>query len=111
MTDFAITREDTPTGGRYVVRMSDKPEAEMTFTLDGPTHADGSRVMVVRHTLAPREMTEMSEMSGMGVGKALVENMVKDVRARGVKIMPLCSFTRAMLEKRPDGQDVLDDPF
>ena len=105
MTDFAITREDTPTGGRYVVRMRDKPEAEMTFTLDGPTHADGSRVMVVRHTLVPREM------SGLGVGKALVENMVKDVRARGVKIMPLCSFTRAMLEKHPDWQDVLDDPF
>ena len=105
MTDLAITREDTPTGGRYVVRLPDKPEAEMTFTLDGPAHSDGSRVMVVRHTFVP------SEMGGMGVGKALVENMVKDVRARGVKIMPLCSFTRAMLQRREEWQDVLDDPL
>ena len=105
MTDFAITREDTSTGGRYVLRLPGKPEAEMTFTLDGPTHPDGSRVMVVRHTLVP------SEMGGMGVGKALVENMVKDVRARGVKIMPLCSFTRAMLQRREEWQDVLDDPL
>jgi hypothetical protein len=105
MTAIDVVREDTPEGGRYVVRMPGKPEAEMTFTMDGPVHADGSHVMVIRHTLVP------SEMGGMGVGKALVEHMVMDVRARAVKIMPLCSFTRATLEKHPEWQDVLDDPF
>jgi predicted GNAT family acetyltransferase len=105
MSRFDVIREDRPEGGRYVVRIPGKPEAEMTFTMDGPVAPDGSRVMVIRHTLVP------SELGGMGVGKALVEHMIGDVRTRGVKIMPLCSFTRGTLEKHPEWQDVLDDPF
>jgi predicted GNAT family acetyltransferase len=61
--------------------------------------------MVVRHTLVP------SEMGGMGVGKALVEHMVMDVRTRGLKIVPLCPFTKAMLQRHKEWQDILKDPF
>ena len=50
-------------------------------------------------------------MGGLGVGRALVEIMVKDVCARGLKIVPLCSFTRAMLEKHAECLDVLDAPL
>ena len=105
MPDFSVTREDTPEGGRYVVRLPGKPEAEMTYTMDGPVRADGSHVMVVRHTRVP------SELGGMGVGKALVAHMVQDLRARGLKVLPLCSFTRGALEKHPEWQDVMDKPL
>ena len=51
------------------------------------------------------------ELGGMGVGKALVEHMVMDVRERGLKIVPLCPFTKAMLQRHKEWQDILRDPF
>ncbi|HVY88487.1 MAG TPA: GNAT family N-acetyltransferase [Hyphomonadaceae bacterium] len=97
--DLTITLEQAAKGGRYVSRMADKPDAEMTYTNAG----DG--VISIDHTLVPKEM------GGMGVGKALVEFMVMDVRKRGLKIIPRCPFTRATLEKHKEWQDILRDPF
>ena len=34
-TTISITREDKPTGGRYVARIAGFPEAEMTFSKAG----------------------------------------------------------------------------
>jgi uncharacterized protein len=94
-----ITREDRPAGGRYVARIEGKPEAEMTFS------RAGEKILIIDHTAVPQEL------GGMGVGKALVEHMVMDVRARGLRIVPLCPFTRATLEKHKEWQDILKDPF
>jgi len=96
---ISITREDGPTGGRYVARIEGKPEAEMTFS------RAGEKILIIDHTGVPEAL------GGMGVGKALVEHMVMDVRARGLKIIPLCPFTRATLEKHKEWQDILKDPF
>lgn len=94
-----ITREDTPTGGRYVARIAGKPDAEMTFSKAGKS------ILIIDHTGVPMVL------GGMGVGKALVEHMVMDVRARGLKIIPLCPFTKATLQKHKEWQDILKDPF
>lgn len=94
-----ITREDTPSGGRYVARVPGKPEAEMTFSKAGET------ILIIDHTGVP------DALGGLGVGKALVEHMVHDVRARGLKVIPLCPFTKATLQKHPEWQDILKDPF
>ena len=96
---IVITREDRPTGGRYVARIEGKPEAEMTFSKAGES------IQIIDHTGVP------DELGGMGVGKALVEYMVHDVRARGLKIIPLCPFTNATLRKHPEWQDILKTPF
>jgi uncharacterized protein len=95
----SITREDRPTGGRYVARIEGKPDAEMTFS------KAGEKILIIDHTGVPEAL------GGLGVGKALVEHMVMDVRARGLKIVPLCPFTRATLEKHKEWQDILKDPF
>lgn len=97
--EIAITREDRPTGGRYVARVPGKPEAEMTFS------KAGEKIVIIDHTGVPEAL------GGMGVGKALVEYMVHDVRARGLKVVPLCPFTKATLQKHPEWQDILKDPF
>ncbi len=94
-----ITREDTPTGGRYVARIAGRREAEMTFS------KAGEKILIIDHTGVP------DELGGMGVGKALVEYMVHDVRTRGLKVIPLCPFTSATLRKHPEWQDILKDPF
>ena len=97
---ITITREDTPTGGRYVARIPGKPDAEMTFS------KAGAHIQIIDHTGVPEEL------AGLGVGKALVENMVMDIRSRpGMKIIPLCPFTNATLRKHPEWQDILQTPF
>lgn len=96
---IAITREDTPSGGRYVAHVEGKPDAEMTFSKAGQS------ILIIDHTGVPKEL------SGLGVGKALVEHMVMDVRQRGLKIIPLCPFTKAMLQRHKEWQDILKDPF
>jgi predicted GNAT family acetyltransferase len=98
-TEVAITREDKGSGGRYVARIPGKPDAEMTFS------KAGEKILIIDHTGVPEEL------GGMGVGKALVEYMVHDVRARGLKVIPLCQFTNATLRKHPEWHDILKDPF
>lgn len=94
MTDFEILREDTETGGRYVVHL-DGYEAEMTFSKAGTTR------IIIDHTGVPREL------GGRGVGLALVERAVVDARAAGIKIIPLCPYAKAQIGKHPEWQDVL----
>jgi len=98
-TEVSITREDSKTGGRYVARIPGKPDAEMTFS------KAGEKIQIIDHTGVP------DALAGLGVGKALVEYMVMDVRGRGLKIIPLCPFTAATLKKHPEWQDILQNPF
>ena len=94
MTDIKITREDGPTGGRYVAIVNGY-EAEMTYSRAGSTR------IIIDHTGVPREL------GSMGVGKALVLRAVEDARKDGIKIIPLCPFAKAQIEKNEDWQDVL----
>jgi len=94
MAEFDIRKEDGPTGGRYVVVVNGH-EAEMTYSKAGETR------IIIDHTGVPKEL------GGLGVGVALVKNAVEDARAMGKKIIPLCPFTKAQIDKHPEWQDVL----
>lgn len=94
MSDLEIKREDSPTGGRYVVVVNGD-EAEMTYS-----RAGASRI-IIDHTGVP------DSMRGMGVGKKLVAAAVRDARAEGFKIIPLCPFAKATLEKHSEWHDVV----
>ncbi len=90
-----ITLEDNGSKGRYVARIAGFPEAEMTFSRVSPSR------IIVDHTGVP------DELRGKGVGQALVKNLVEDARARGFKVIPLCPFTKAQLERHPEWQDIV----
>lgn len=94
MSVSTITREDGPKGGRYVTIINGD-EAEMTYSRAGATR------IIIDHTGVP------DSMRGLGVGKRLVEAAVQDARAEGVKIIPLCPFAKATLEKHPEWQDAV----
>ena len=94
MADFDIRKEDGPTGGRYVVVVNGH-EAEMTYSKAGTSR------IIIDHTGVPKEL------AGLGVGIALVKNAVEEARAAGIKIIPLCPFTRAQIDKHPEWQDIL----
>jgi predicted GNAT family acetyltransferase len=94
----AITREERGSGGRYIAHVEAKPEAEMTYS------KASEKILIIDHIGVP------DELGGVGVGKALVEYMVMDVRALGLKVISLCPFTNATLRKHPEWQDILKDP-
>ena len=49
--------------------------------------------------------------AGQGLGERLVAGGLEDLRARGLKLVPLCPFVRAYLRRHPDQADlVAGDP-
>lgn len=94
MTEITITREDRLNGGRYVT-MINGDEAEMTYSRAGATR------IIIDHTDVP------DTLRGLGIGKRLVEAAVNDARSEGFKIIPLCPFAKAVLDKQTDWQDVV----
>jgi predicted GNAT family acetyltransferase len=94
MESFDIRKEDGETGGRYVT-VVDGHEAEMTYSKAGISR------IIIHHTGVPKAL------GGRGVGVALVQRAVEDARAAGLKIIPLCPFAKAQIEKHKEWQDVL----
>jgi len=94
MSDLDVKREDGPTGGRYLVTI-DGHTAEMTYSKAGATR------LIIDHTGVP------DALRGKGAGQAMVQRAVEDARAAGIKIIPLCPFAKAQIEKHPEWQDVL----
>jgi uncharacterized protein len=49
--------------------------------------------------------------AGQGLGERLVTGGLEDLRARGLKLVPLCPFVRAYLRHHPDQDDLVEgDP-
>jgi predicted GNAT family acetyltransferase len=88
-----ITREVEGSKGRYVLREGGA-EAALTYSILSPSH------IIADHTGVP------DAMRGMGAGKRLVERLVADARAEGVKITPLCPFVRVQAARHPEWADV-----
>jgi len=61
---------------------------------------DGDRIAFT-HTAVP------PALEGRGVGSALIRGALDQVRARGLRVVPLCPFVRAFIEKHEAYQDLL----
>ena len=94
-----ITRTHGETKGRYsLVRdgAEAEAEAELTYSILSPTR------IIADHTGVP------DALRGTGAGVELVQRLVADARAEGVKITALCPFVRAQARKHPERADVFD---
>lgn len=58
-------------------------------------------ILMILHTEVPRAV------EGRGLGSQLVAGMLDLLRARGVKIVPLCGFVRAFIARHPDYADLV----
>jgi predicted GNAT family acetyltransferase len=94
MSQIVVTREDGPSGGRYTATINGHT-AEMTYSKAGTSR------LIIDHTGVP------DALRGMGAGQAMVQRAVEDARAAGIKIIPLCPFAKAQIEKHAEWQDVL----
>jgi uncharacterized protein len=89
------------------VQVVDNPdERRYEITLDGvfagaSYYRDLDGVRTVTHT----EVED--EFEGRGVGSRLVAGALDDMRARGLRVRPLCRFTAGYIERHPEYGDLV----
>lgn len=83
------------TKGFYIGESEDNPLAEITYV------PYGDNLIIVDHTYVS------DSLSGQGVGKLLVKEIVDWARKENKKIIPQCSFVKAQMEKNKEYHDML----
>lgn len=97
-THIHVTHEDYGSSGRYAATLPGiEGEAELTWRAGGPG------IIVADHTYAPESMR------GTGVAPAMVRRLIADARARGLLIVPACSYVRAQFDRHPEWSDLRAD--
>jgi uncharacterized protein len=87
------------------LKVSDNP-AELRYEL----HDDGELVGEIRYRRAPGALalvhTEV-EPRREGLGTELVRGALDDLRARGLKVIPICPFVSAYIRRHPEYADLV----
>jgi predicted GNAT family acetyltransferase len=81
--------------GSFFVKENNERLANMEYTFEPPS------TMIIKHTKVSEKL------AGKGIGKQMVRTAVEHARINHFKIIPLCPFTKAIIEKTPEFQDVL----
>jgi predicted GNAT family acetyltransferase len=90
-----IKREDNGHKGAFYIERDGERVGEMTYTMAGKSR------MIIDHT-------EVGDaLRGTGAGKQLVFAGVKFARENDLRVLPLCPFAKAIIDKTPELQDVL----
>ena len=85
---------DVPEEDRYEIREGERLLGMAAYQRRGD-------VLLFTHT-------EVDPDSGRsGVGSTLVRAALDDVRARGGRVVPLCSFVRGWIDRHPDYADLV----
>lgn len=90
-----IQREEDGHRGTFFIEKDGERAALMTYVKAGKER------MIIDHT-------EVGEsVRGTGAGKQLVRAGVSYARGEGLRVVPLCPFAKAIIEKEEELQDVL----
>ncbi|MFW3171057.1 GNAT family N-acetyltransferase [Geodermatophilus sp. CPCC 206100] len=84
-----------PDSARYEVRDGDRVLGSAAYRRQGDA-------VVFTHTEVD------PDQEGSGVGSTLARGALDDVRSRGLRVVPQCSFIRAWIERHPDYTDLVD---
>jgi predicted GNAT family acetyltransferase len=95
MTAAPLTVRDNPDRRRFEIDLGDGSFAIAEYTLPA------GKIMFT-HT----EVPEAHE--GKGIGTALIRFALDFARERGLKVIPICPFFAAYMQKNADVQDLLD---
>lgn len=91
-----IQHRQTENRGMFFIEEDGNILAEMTYHNPSPDR------MIIEHT----EVDE--ELKGQNVGYSLVHQAVEYARTHNQKVVPVCSFAKAVFDKKPDFRDVLE---
>jgi predicted GNAT family acetyltransferase len=90
--------EDNPQRHRFEARSDGELAGEAYYRLE--SGGDGE-VVVFTHTVVD------DAFEGQGVGSTLAREALDEVRRRGSRIRPECSFIRSYIEQHPDYSDLV----
>lgn len=80
-------------------------KARYELDVDGTTaiaaYRRDSDIIVFTHTEVP------AALEGRGIASRLIRGALADVRTRGLRIRPVCSFVAAYVQRHPEEQDVI----
>lgn len=79
----------------YCQNEAGKIIAEISFPAVGPS------IVNIDHTYVDRALRDQ------GIADQLLHAAVRDIRARGMKVTPTCSYAAAWFERHPECADIL----
>ncbi|MBS1615572.1 MAG: N-acetyltransferase [Bacteroidetes bacterium] len=91
---MTIQQENNSERGRFFLEKDGKTLAEMIYVWK-------QELMVIEHTEVD------ASLAGQGVGKQLVNAAVDYARAHHIRIVPVCSYAKKVLERGSEYADVL----
>ena len=92
-----LTFVDDRERGRYRAMLGGRPIAFSEY------ETEPGRIVFTHTVVRP-------ECEGRGIGSRLAKFAVEDVRARGLRIKPVCPFIRAHLRRRAEYDSIVDYP-
>jgi hypothetical protein len=85
---------------------ANEDEGQYEIYVDG--ELAGFTLFSVAGDVAKFPHTEISpEYEGRGLAKVLIRGALDDMRSKGLKVIAICPFVRAFIEKNPEYQDLL----
>lgn len=79
---------------RYEARVGERNVGVLGYEVQ-----DGDRVLL--HTVVD------PELDGHGIGSALASHAIEDARRHGWRVVPVCTFVQAWLDRHPASRDVV----
>jgi predicted GNAT family acetyltransferase len=95
MTDADI--RDNTEAKRYELALGDQT-AVVTYNLSEPN-------LMITETLVPQAL------EGQGVASRLAKHVITDARARGLQLLPVCTFFAGYLQKHPEHADIVHPTY
>ena len=92
---MVIQRKVSGTGGNFFLLEDEEVVGELTYAI---TH---DSQMIIEHTRVDEDYR------GGDFGYELVHTAVDFARSHGYKVVPICQFAKAVIEKKPEFKDVL----
>lgn len=86
---------DNPERSRYELEVSGEI-AIAEYSREGDT-------LLITHTHTP------PALRGQGIAGRLIAGLLSDVRTRGLKVRPLCSYVVDYLDRHPDQKDLVSN--
>jgi predicted GNAT family acetyltransferase len=79
----------------------DRFEAEVEGMISLVDYRKRDGVLIVTHTEVPEEL------DGMGIAAALTKTLLDYARENGLKVHPVCSYTKTYLLRHPEYNDIV----
>jgi len=94
-TNTPVTVSDRPDRDRYEAYVGEQVAGFVTYSLRA------GRVTLIHTEVDPA-------FEGHGVGSGLARGVLDDIRARGLRVRPLCPFIAEYIRRHPEYADLVD---